>query len=480
MSYINFRFSPQEKTLLKVLLRFSKGRKIKLYLVGGILRDTLLARKKDNLDFDFCLRRGAISFGRKFARYIKAGFVVLDKAHGSCRAVKKTKNSIYTFDFTDFRGKTLEKDLLHRDFTINAIAIELDKVFSGKINDFLIDQFCGREDLENKIIRVVHKKAFVEDPLRLLRAFSFAALLGFKIHPETLRFAKKERERLGDVSGERVREELFKFLSSDAAYECLDSLSSLKIIEIILPEIKKMRGIGQGPYHHLDIWQHTLETVRQLDILLKDTRDNAEISCYLNEYLCAERKRVALLKLAAFLHDFGKPSTMRHIKGRTTFHGHERAGLKMAREIAKRLRLSNDETDALGKMILWHLRPGYLADTDKPTERAKFRYFRDAGPESLSTLLLSLADQRATKGPLTTRKAAIQHERVVHTLIKEYLNKKKEKKPKRLITGDDLIRRFKLEPSPVIGKILREIEELQAIGKVKTKKEAILRAGKMI
>ncbi|MCM8796626.1 MAG: HD domain-containing protein [Candidatus Omnitrophica bacterium] len=475
-----FKFSRLEKTLLREILRFAQANKVRLYLVGGILRDSLLGRKKDNLDFDFCLKRNAVSFGRKLAHHLNAGFVVLDKEHGSCRLVKKTKKAIYTFDFTDFRGRTLEEDLLRRDFTINAIALALDEAFSNEAPDFLIDPFHGRRDLEKKVVAVVHKDAFSEDPLRILRAFSLAVMLGFVVDRKTMELAKKERKKLGGVSCERVREELFRIMHSDSSYACLKQLSDLGILEIIFPEIKKMRGIGQGPYHHLDVWGHTLETVRQLDILLKDMQSNVQIDQYLKECVSAERRRIALLKLAAFLHDFGKPATFRHIKGRTTFHGHERTGLKIAQEIARRLKLSNAETAALGKMVLYHLRPGYLADSEYPTERAKFRYFRDTEDEALGTLLLSLADQRATKGPLTTRKARLQHERVVGRLIQEYLGKKGKKEPRRLITGDDLIRVFGLEPSPLIGKILKKMKELQAIGKVKTKEEALRCAQKML
>jgi len=122
---------------------------------------------------------------------------------------------------------------------------------------------------------------------------------------------------------------------------------------------------------------------------------------------------------------------------------------------------------------LWHLRPGYLADNEELTPRAIFRYFRDTNGEAVSTLLLSIADQRSTKGPLTTKASRIHHEKIVFGLIKEYFRRKKEKKVKRLINGNDLIRKFKLTPSVLIGKILTEVEELQAIGKIKTKKEAL-------
>jgi poly(A) polymerase len=475
------KFSSKEQNLLQIIYRFAKAQKIKLYLVGGILRDILLGREKENPDIDFCLKKGAINFGRKLAKEIKAGFVVLDKEHGACRAVKKIKDKAYTLDFTDFRGKTLEEDLLHRDFSINAMALELEKVFTRpELDDLLIDPYCGREDLKHKIIKIVSKKAFDEDPLRILRAFSFACLFNFNLHPETLRLIKLKRNKLSQVSFERIRDELFKILDSPCAFDYLLALDKLKILKIIFPEIEMMRNVKQGPYHHLDVWEHTLETIKQLEGLIKERKNNQEIQDYLNEIISSERKRRALIKLGAFLHDIGKPKARRRKNGKTIFHGHERIALEIIENICQRLRLSNDELNALKKIVFCHLRPGYLADNEVISNRAKFRFFRDTANEAISILLMAIADQRSTKGRLTTKESRLRHERLVSGLVKEYFRKKKEKKLVRLINGNDLINKFKLQPSPLIGKILSEIEELQAIGKVKCKTEALKIVTKLI
>jgi poly(A) polymerase len=180
------------------------------------------------------------------------------------------------------------------------------------------------------------------------------------------------------------------------------------------------------------------------------------------------------------LHDIGKPKALRHEDGKTIFHGHESIGAKMTEDIARRLKLSNDEIGSLKKMVFWHLRPGYLADNEEVSPRAKFRYFRDTADEAVSTLLISLADQRATRGPLTTKASRVQHEKIVFALIKQYFKEKKQVKAVRLVTGDDLIKEFKLEPSPLIGRVLREIEELQAIGKLKSRQEALKAANRLI
>jgi len=464
----------KDRSLIEAVLRIAKTKKIKLYLVGGYLRDILLGRGKDNPDIDFCLKRGAINFGKDVAKRIKGGFVVLDKTHGCSRVVKRINDKVYTLDFTDFRGKTIEDDLLHRDFTINALSIELEKLFlAGNIEDLIIDPYKGRRDLGRKIVRLVNKKAFDEDPLRLLRAFSLAIIFGFKIDKETLKAIKLKAKGLSGVSYERIRDELFKILERPDSFSYLQQLDKLKILKIIIPEIEIMRGVKQGPYHHLDVWQHTLETIRQLELLITELKNNQEVQDYLDEIISPARSRRALIKLGALLHDIGKPAALRHEDGKTKFHGHERIGTDITENIAERLKLSNDETDSLEKMVLWHLRPGYLADNQEITPRAIFRYFRDTQKESVSVLLISIADQRATKGPLTSKKSRIHHEKVVLNLIKEYFARMKEKKLPRLISGDDLIKKFKLEPSPLIGKILREIEELQAIGKIRTKTEAL-------
>lgn len=470
---MTFYFSPQEKNMLKAILGLAKARNKKLFIVGGILRDIFLKRKKENPDIDFCLKDGAINFGKLAAKKMHSGFVVLDKAHGACRLVKKIRDRVYTLDFTDFRGKTLNGDLLHRDFTINALALELENIFRhDNLKNSLIDPYRGREDLNSKTIKIMHKRVFDEDPLRILRAFSFACVFGFQIDKEALKLIKSKKNKLSLASFERIRDELFKILDTPDAFGCLEKMDRLKVLEIILPEIEIMRGVNQGPYHHLDVWQHTLETIRQLEILIKELKNNQDIQDYLNRIISPGRRRRSLIKLGALLHDIGKPKARRRKDGKIIFHGHERVALEIVEGVSRRLRLSNDELDILKKMVFWHLRPGYLADNEKVTPRAIFRYFRDTHSEAVSVLLLSLADQRSTKGPLTTKESRVRHEKVVFGLIKQYFRRKKEKKPQRLINGDDLIKKFKLEPSPLIGKILREVEELQAIGRIKTRQEA--------
>jgi len=251
------------------------------------------------------------------------------------------------------------------------------------------------------------------------------------------------------------------------------------ILGLVLPEIQPMRGLNQGPYHHLDVLSHSFETLRQFEALIGSNR-NKYIGEYFNIPIAQGRSRLALVKLGAFLHDAGKPRARRRKGKKLIFHGHERIGAEISEASGRRLRLSNNELDALKKMVLWHLRPGYLADNEDLSRHAIFRFFRDTSDEAVSVLLISLADQRSTRGPLTTAESRSCHERLVARLIREYFKRLRAPKPAHLVNGNDLIRKFKLTPSPLFGEILSRIEELQAVGKIKNRHEALEAVKKLI
>ncbi|MDP3142956.1 MAG: HD domain-containing protein [Candidatus Omnitrophota bacterium] len=470
----------QQQPHLLSLAPLIKRRNCQVFLVGGFLRNLLLDKKDGNLDLDFAVSYDALELARQFSRKIKGFYVVLDRKERCARVIHQFKGKAYTLDFAQFRGKTIKADLLLRDFTINNLAVDIKKLESAKsLGEILVDESFGQRDLKNRLIRRVHKNSFQDDPLRIIRAFSLAANLNFKIDGTTLTQAKRDRLKLADVAYERIRDELFKILSVEDSAVYLKQMDKLRILEEILPQITVMRNVKQGPYHHLDVWQHSLETVAQLEKIFKELDSNQDIRKYLKEELVFNRSRKSLMKLGALLHDIGKPQSKRRKEGKTLFHGHERVGRDISDKISEMLKLSTKEKLALEKMIFWHLRPGYLADNELPTARAVFRYFRDAQEEGVSILLISLADQRATCGPLTSKKDRQQHERVIKDLIGRYFEKQKEEKIKRLIDGNDLIGRLKLSPSPVFSRILREVEESQAEGSVKTKAQALALAKKI-
>ena len=460
---------------LKLISDNFKNHPQEIYLVGGYLRDAFLKRKKENPDFDFAVSSQAIKISRVIAGKLKSGFVVLDKVHGSSRIVYKKNGFSCNFDFTDFRGKDIYEDLLHRDFTINSLAVNLRAIKNARaIDTVLLDPYSGRADIKARRIREVSDFSLPEDPLRILRAFSLAAALDFK---EALR---KHKKKISSSAFERIAEELFKILNSENGFKAFKAMDDFRILDEIMPEIKVMRGVGQGPYHHLDVYGHCLEALKQIERLFSELKRSRAIQDYLNKIISATHTKKALLKLGAFLHDIGKPASKERIKGKTCFHGHERLGRNIARETAERLRLSNDEKNALDKMIFWHLRPGYIADIENLTQRAIYRFFRDAGDEAVSVLLLSIADQRSTRGPLTRGANRRHHEDVCLGLTREFFRKAKEKKLPPLVNGYDIMRHLKLPPGPLIGKILEEINETRAAGELKTKAEALELARKFV
>ena len=480
MNQFYLRWIKVNRELLEAVRDLSAKRRTKVYLVGGALRDIILGKVKDNPDFDFCLKLKAIDFARQLAAEMKAGFVVLDSVHGCARVVRKSRGKVITLDFSDFRGKTLEEDLLYRDFTVNSMGASLEDILSQKsFDEALIDLYDGRKDLAKGLIRRVNAKSFDDDPLRIMRAFSLSAIFGFKIDPMTYRQIFLKKKKLSTVSCERIRDELFKIFSSPKGFEIVEKLSKYRILELIFPEIKKIKVTKKRALGRLNVWGHTLLTFKNTESLIRSFERNPEIKDYLNKEISSGRNRAQLLKLSALLHDVGKPATFRIKKGKVQFHGHERLGSVLTGAIASRLKLSNEELRLLKRIVFLHLRPGYLVTNPVLTAKAKFRFFRDAGEEAGAVLILALADERSTKGYSLLDKSRQKYEKLIPRLLREYFLKQKNIPEARLVDGNDIMRRFKLPPSPLIGKVLSELEELQAIKRIKTKEEA-LKAAKVI
>lgn len=230
----------------------------------------------------------------------------------------------------------------------------------------------------------------------------------------------------------------------------------------------------------MDVWRHSLEVLARLEKLMLKLSRHELIRLYLEQIIGGAHTRGALLKMAALLHDIGKPETRLQEAGRTTFHGHEHAGAHIVRLVAKHVKVSLKERFFLEDMVRLHLRPGYLSNVKHPTGKALFRYYRDTKQEAVSVAILSLADAAATRGPLTTPVMRRHHDLVCHMLIDRYFKTEERPKAPRLLTGHDLIKILKLKPSPLFGKILLAVEEAAALGKIKTKEQALSLARKFL
>jgi len=459
------------------LSRLSRERSVPVWLVGGFLRDFFAKRKNPGFDFDFVVESRAKNFASCFAEKRKAKMIVLDEQEKTYRCILRKNDQIYTYDFSQMRGPDLEADLRSRDYTLNTLAFPVDELNRGRI----VDHTGAKQDISRKIIRLVKKENISEDPLRILRAFSLSVRFKFDIEPHTLRIITGRRSALRRVSPERINEELFKILHGLNSFSAIKTMSDKKILDIIMPQITACRGVYQGRYHHLDVWNHSLEALSCYEKLYrKKILKDREIKQYLDRELAANRTISDIVKLACLLHDVGKPAAKSIKNRKTIFHTHEKIGSEISGEIADALKMSAREKDCLKKLVFWHLRPGYLADTKAPSRRAVYRFFRDTNDYGAAVIILSLSDWRATRGPLTTPSRRRSHERIMLQLMDDYFVERKKKPFMPLVNGYDLMKKFKLKPSTLVGVILEEIKEEQTLGKVKNKTQAYRLAREII
>lgn len=464
--------------LLEDLNRLAQKNNQRIYLVGGYLRDVLLGRSSH--DMDFCVTGRAADLAHKFAQGMKARFILLDDLYGTARVIynpvrDKAEDEVWELDFTNLRGETISDDLALRDFTLNALALDL--ALLG--NPVIIDPYGGLEDLKGGVVRTIAKGVFEDDPLRLLRAVRLEAMLGFRMDGKTYRLVSRSIDLLDQVSAERIRDELFWILASPQSHKYIDRLDRLGLLTQIIPEIESMRGVTEQGFHHLPLWAHSLAALKHIDRILNDPQAffpkfHSRIAGHLEELIADKQTRATLLKFASLLHDIGKPSTQELTpEGRVRFIGHEAVGVDMVTEISERLRLSKRAIQVIGRTIANHMRPGNLSHAQELTKRAIYRFFRDTDNEGVETLLLSLADGLATHGPLTTPQFRARHREVVKKMLASLYEETAVVKPPKLIDGNDLMAALDLSPGPLIGDLLGRVREAQAEGRLKTRAQAL-------
>ncbi len=462
---------------LRELIAIQNKFSVEIFLVGGIIRDFLLDRLPTGecVEIDFAIEKDAERVARSFARKIQANFVLLDERNQTFRVIIKGDAS-YQFDFSQFRGEDIKEDVSLRDFTINALALDLKNLQeAGPL--LLIDPCRGLSDVKDRIVRVLSERSFSDDPLRIIRAFTFFAELGFEIESVTLDLIKKYACLLPNVAGERLAEQLAKIMISPCAYDAVKKMDEAGVLHKIFPLIEEMRGVEQGPYHHLDVWRHSLEALRQLEEVLtqlcSQTLFGEKIKQYLGEKLGGDRGRIFVVRLGVLFHDLGKPRAKEITpEGKIRFIGHEKIGADLVSGLAGRLRLSSREKNTLIRLVQLHLRPGYLVDTQDISPRAKLRFFRAAEEDSIALILTALADKRATRGPLTAPESQEVFSRYLVKVMEDYFYEKELVKPTRLLDGNEVMQILNLSPGPIIGELLRALEEVQVEKRVKDKREA--------
>jgi len=468
---------------LKELRAFLAAEHRRSYLVGGALRDWLLGRAQ--ADIDVAVSGDGLDIARGAAAALGGRFIKLDEQNGVGRIILKSED--YPGDWQiDINGipDNIEGDLSRRDFTINAMAIDIDDL--AQTSPTVIDPAGGLRDMEKSIIRSVGEGVFKDDAARLLRAVRLAAELDFTIAAETLDLMRRDAARLSIAAGERLREELLKILAVPSA-RSLHYLDETGLITALCPEMAAGRGVIQPPEHSFDVYRHSLETVGALDYILRRGEWNfgrpealalsdwpPESAAYFDAPVSHGSTRFQLLKLAALLHDVAKPQTRTvEANGKIRFLEHAERGAEIAADTCRRLRFSTAETNFVADAIRHHMRPNQMSQSGLPSRRAIYRFFRDAAESAVGILYLSLADHLAARGPNLDMTEWRRHAELVNHVLAERTRQSVTLKPPRLINGHDLMTVFHLNPGRQIGDILENVREAQAEGLLDTKAEAL-------
>lgn len=436
----------------KVISELSDKTQINAFLVGGCVRDLMLNPLAESIDVDIMVEGDGIDFAEKLARKINVPKIVPFKKFATAKIpfkeyeIEVASARLEKYDESsrspsEVVMSNIEDDLLRRDFTINAMAVSLNKENFGEF----FDPFNGMEDLSNKILRTPldSDTTFSDDPLRMMRAAYFASKLSLDIDPSCLESIKNNAERITIVSQERKTNELLKILGTKKPSIGLNILQEAGLMEFVFPEIAVMYGLDQSnEYHHKDIFYHTLEVV-----------DNA-----------AQLSDKLDLRLAALVHDIAKPKTRRLSKSKGyTFYGHDDVGARMLKGISSNMKFSNSTRDYIAKLTALHLRPISLAKKDV-TDSAIRRLIVDAGEEIDDLMKLCRADI-TTKNPKNITKYLGNFDRV-EKRMNEVIEIDKLKAFQSPVRGDEIMKMFDLGPGKEVGKIKTMVEDAIINGEI--------------
>ena len=431
------------RSILEIAGALGEKKEIEVYVVGGFVRDLLMGSPIN--DIDLMTVGEGIPFAEMLANELGRKKIVPFKKFGTALIPgNEIQIEVATARKENYEGNSrkpseiiytdLEGDLLRRDFTINAMAMNITPLLFGE----LTDPYGGISDIKKKVIKTPFDpdETFSEDPLRMMRAAYFASKLGFKLDESCLRSIKRQISRIGIVSTERIRDEFIKILTTDKPSIGLVILQKTGLMETVFPEINVMYGMDQTPeWHHKDIFAHTLQVV-----------DNS-----------AKLSDKMKIRFAALVHDIAKPITRRVDKEKGyTFHGHDAIGGKMIDTVAKRMKLSNDLKDYLKKLTLLHLRP--IALVKNIVTDSAIRRLMVAAGEDLEDLMILCRADITTKNPKRVKRYLKNFEKVEEKMAN--VNKRDEmvafQSP---VRGDEIMSICGLKEGTKVGVIKKAIEE---------------------
>lgn len=434
-----------DEQLITQIADFAAGQNVKLFIVGGFVRDYFLQRPRK--DFDFTIIGDSIDFARKLAVHFRSKAVIFERFRTAmvpvgghnCEFVgTRIEEYIPASRKPKVSEGTLEDDLRRRDFTINAMAVSLARDSAYE----LIDLFGGIQDLKDGVLRTPLDPGitFSDDPLRMLRAARFASQLNFGIHGETLDAIKNMAQRINIISQERIADEFLKILASDKPSVGIGILYETGLLKHIFPELNQLAGVDvrQGDsrsFAHKDVLKHTLRVVDNIS----SVTDNL------------------WLRFAALVHDIAKPKTKRfNEQSGWTFHGHEDLGAKWMDKIFRRMKLPLEKLDYVQRLVRLHQRPMALVD-DVITDSAVRRLAVQAG-DALEDLFTLCRSDITTNNPNLSSQYLNNYDIVAAKVI-EIQEKDKLREFQSPVRGEEIMEICRLSPSPAVGIIKNLIEE---------------------
>lgn len=461
---------------IQEVIKLAKDTNTEVYVVGGYIRDVLL--KKKSLDIDLTISKSVETFAKKLAKNIKGKCFVLHSDLQVYRVAVLNNPELEYIDISLMQGKNIKADLSRRDFTINALAVDINNFNNIKKN--VIDYFSGIKDLKNKEIKVVSKNVFVDDPLRMLRVFRFASEYNFKINKQTLSLIKKCSSKISLVAGERIKNELFRILNNKISSKYLAMMDDVKLLEAIFPVITKMKKSAKNFYYHpKGLFQHCFQTYEALENILSKfskyfSQSKDMLEQHLNKNFSENVNRKNLLKFIAIFHDCAKPESAKRMDNKMRFLGHEELGAKKTAQIMKYLRMSNKEIDFAKAIISEHMRPSNLAKSEVITNRAQMRLFRDIKENTPDLLILAMSDWHSYKTlKIYSKKVLKQQEKSVAKLIFNYFDFINNKPKDKVLDGNILMKEFHLKPGKIIGELLLLINNAYEEGRIQDKTQAL-------
>jgi putative nucleotidyltransferase with HDIG domain len=445
------------------------GRGVSPVLVGGAVRDLLL-RRTAALDLDVAVPGGALALGRRLADRVGGHFHALDDQRGVARVLAGDVR----MDIADYRVPALEGDLKARDFTVNALAVPL-RPLLAQGRAAVIDPTGGLADLAARRLSLPAPTAIAEDPLRALRGVRLEASLGFRLTAAAARAIRAAAAGLRDVSPERVAEEMLALLELPRTAAALRRADGLGLLAVILPEVEPMRATTQPAPHRFPVLEHSLRAVAGADTVAAHPIAldpfGEDLAAHLAAPLAGGFLRRHTLKLAALLHDVSKPETRRTIAGRVRFFEHDILGAARARAFGERLRMPGAVVAVVERLVRHHLRPMHLGAAEEVTPRARYRFYRDLGPDTRDLLLLALVDGAAVRGQSPLR--VWRHATLLRDLMAGFAVQQQVSAAPPLLRGEDVMARFDLGPGPEVGRRLALAREAQDLGLVRTREDAL-------